>query len=106
MTDASDGNSRRDFLKQGALLAVAACGAQLLSPAEARAAYPKLTHGKSGAFGSYQWIIAQAVKPNDLLGGVRRFACVPVPRLFAGFHAAGEAGIRGDDRGLRRSAGG
>ena len=30
--------------------------------------YPKLTHGKSGAFGSYQWMIAQAVKPNDLLG--------------------------------------
>ena len=30
--------------------------------------YPKLTHAKSGAFGSYQWIIAQAVKPNDLLG--------------------------------------
>lgn len=30
--------------------------------------YPKLTHTKSGAFGSYQWIIAQAVKPNDLLG--------------------------------------
>jgi choline dehydrogenase-like flavoprotein len=30
--------------------------------------YPKLTHEKSGAFGSYQWMIAQAVKPNDLLG--------------------------------------
>ena len=30
--------------------------------------YPKTTHGKSGAFGSYQWMIAQAVKPNDLLG--------------------------------------
>jgi choline dehydrogenase-like flavoprotein len=30
--------------------------------------YPKTTHTKSGAFGSYQWMIAQAVKPNDLLG--------------------------------------
>lgn len=30
--------------------------------------YPKLTHKTSGAFGSYQWMIAQAVKPNDLLG--------------------------------------
>jgi choline dehydrogenase-like flavoprotein len=30
--------------------------------------YPKQTHAKSGAFGSYQWMIAQAVKPNDLLG--------------------------------------
>jgi choline dehydrogenase-like flavoprotein len=30
--------------------------------------YPKRTHEKSGAFGSYQWMIAQAVKPNDLLG--------------------------------------
>ena len=30
--------------------------------------YPKTTHRKSGAFGSYQWMIAQAVKPNDLLG--------------------------------------
>jgi choline dehydrogenase-like flavoprotein len=30
--------------------------------------YGKLTHAKSGAFGSYQWIIAMAVKPNDLLG--------------------------------------
>lgn len=30
--------------------------------------YPKLTHEKQGAFGSYQWMIAQAVKPNDLLG--------------------------------------
>jgi choline dehydrogenase-like flavoprotein len=30
--------------------------------------YPKQTHSKSGAFGSYQWMIAQAVKPNDLLG--------------------------------------
>ncbi len=30
--------------------------------------YPKQTHARSGAFGSYQWIIAQAVKPNDLFG--------------------------------------
>lgn len=30
--------------------------------------YPKLTHEESDAFGSYQWMIAQAVKPNDLLG--------------------------------------
>lgn len=30
--------------------------------------YPKNTHAAKGAFGSYQWMIAQAVKPNDLLG--------------------------------------
>ncbi len=30
--------------------------------------YPKETHAKRGAFGSFQWMIAQAVKPNDLLG--------------------------------------
>jgi choline dehydrogenase-like flavoprotein len=30
--------------------------------------YPKNTHSNRGAFGSYQWMIAQAVKPNDLLG--------------------------------------
>jgi choline dehydrogenase-like flavoprotein len=30
--------------------------------------YPKTTHAASGGFGSYQWMIAQAVKPNDLLG--------------------------------------
>ena len=30
--------------------------------------YPKTTHAGAGAFGSYQWMIAQAVKPNDLLG--------------------------------------
>jgi choline dehydrogenase-like flavoprotein len=30
--------------------------------------YPKTTHQEHGAFGSYQWMIAQAVKPNDLLG--------------------------------------
>ena len=30
--------------------------------------YVKDTHAASGAFGSYQWMIAQAVKPNDLLG--------------------------------------
>ncbi len=28
----------------------------------------KATHAASGALGSYQWMIAQAVKPNDLLG--------------------------------------
>ncbi len=30
--------------------------------------YRKDTHSDAGAFGSYQWMIAQAVKPNDLLG--------------------------------------
>jgi choline dehydrogenase-like flavoprotein len=30
--------------------------------------YGKETHADSGAFGSYQWMIAQAVKPTDLLG--------------------------------------
>ena len=30
--------------------------------------YAKDTNAKRGAFGSYQWMIAQAVKPNDLLG--------------------------------------
>ncbi len=30
--------------------------------------YDKTTHADAGAFGSYQWMIAQAVKPNDLLG--------------------------------------
>ena len=30
--------------------------------------YGKTTHARNGAFGSYQWMIAQAVKPNDLLG--------------------------------------
>ena len=30
--------------------------------------YEKKTHADSGAFGSYQWMIANAVKPNDLLG--------------------------------------
>ena len=30
--------------------------------------YPKTTHKEQGAFGSYQWMIAQAVKPTDLLG--------------------------------------
>ncbi len=28
----------------------------------------KNTHQQAGGFGSYQWMIAQAVKPNDLLG--------------------------------------
>ena len=41
-----------------------ALGGQLVN----QDSYPKLTHEKVGAFGSYQWIIAQAVKPNDLLG--------------------------------------
>ena len=41
-----------------------ALGGQLVN----QDSYPKLTHAPSGAFGSYQWIIAQAVKPNDLLG--------------------------------------
>jgi len=39
-----------------------AFGGQLLN----QDAYSKTTH--AGAFGSYQWMIAQAVKPNDLLG--------------------------------------
>jgi choline dehydrogenase-like flavoprotein len=30
--------------------------------------YAKTTHRQASAFGSYQWMIAQAVKPNDLLG--------------------------------------
>jgi choline dehydrogenase-like flavoprotein len=30
--------------------------------------YAKNTHAAAGAFGSYQWMIAQAVRPNDLLG--------------------------------------
>ena len=30
--------------------------------------YAKDSHVQAGAFGSYQWMIAQAVKPNDLLG--------------------------------------
>jgi len=30
--------------------------------------YAKDTHAAAGAFGSYQWMIANAVKPNDLLG--------------------------------------
>ena len=30
--------------------------------------YAKDTHAGAGAFGSYQWMIANAVKPNDLLG--------------------------------------
>ena len=41
-----------------------AFGGQLLN----QDAYPKTTHAAGGAFGSYQWMIAQAVKPNDLLG--------------------------------------
>ncbi len=30
--------------------------------------YAKDSHADAGAFGSYQWMIAQAVRPNDLLG--------------------------------------
>ena len=30
--------------------------------------YAKDTHASAGAFGSYQWMIAQATKPTDLLG--------------------------------------
>jgi choline dehydrogenase-like flavoprotein len=41
-----------------------AFGGQLLN----QDSYSKLTHRQKGAFGSYQWMIAQAVKPNDLLG--------------------------------------
>ncbi|MDY6945095.1 MAG: GMC family oxidoreductase [Pseudomonadota bacterium] len=41
-----------------------AFGGQLLN----QDSYPKRTHGARNAFGSYQWMIAQAVKPNDLLG--------------------------------------
>jgi choline dehydrogenase-like flavoprotein len=41
-----------------------ATGGQLLNQDH----YPKLTHAKQQAFGSYQWLIAQAVKPVDLLG--------------------------------------
>jgi choline dehydrogenase-like flavoprotein len=41
-----------------------ALGGQLLN----QDSYPKNTHAARGAFGSYQWMIAQAVRPNDLLG--------------------------------------
>ena len=41
-----------------------AYGGQLLN----QDGYAKDTHADAGAFGSYQWMIAQAVKPNDLLG--------------------------------------
>lgn len=41
-----------------------ATGGQLLN----QDGYDKFTHAKTGAFGSYQWLIAQAIKPNDLLG--------------------------------------
>ncbi len=39
-------------------------GGQLLN----QDGYGKETHAARGAFGSYQWMIAQAVRPNDLLG--------------------------------------
>jgi choline dehydrogenase-like flavoprotein len=41
-----------------------ATGGQLLN----QDGYAKDTHASRGAFGSYQWMIAQAVKPTDLLG--------------------------------------
>jgi choline dehydrogenase-like flavoprotein len=41
-----------------------ALGGQLVN----QDSYSKVTHIKSGGFGSYQWIIALAIKPNDLLG--------------------------------------
>jgi choline dehydrogenase-like flavoprotein len=43
---------------------VGATGGQLLS----QDGYAKDTHARAGAFGSYQWMIAQATKPSDLLG--------------------------------------
>ena len=45
--------------------------------------YPKKTHAASGAFGSYQWIIANAVKPNDLLGISTSRADLFGPQLHA-----------------------
>ncbi len=64
-----------------------AVGGQLLS----QDGYDKLTHRDKGAFGSYQWMIAQAVKPNDLLGiGLTR------PDLFGSkLQAFMERAIRG-----------
>jgi len=55
-----------------------AFGGQLLN----QDSYGKTTHQASGAFGSYQWMIAQAMRPNDLLGiGPTR------PEIFgAGLH--------------------
>ena len=41
-----------------------AFGGQLLN----QDGYSKTSHADAEAFGSYQWMIAQAVKPNDLLG--------------------------------------
>lgn len=41
-----------------------AFGGQLLN----QDSYAKTTHQSTDGFGSYQWMIAQAVKPNDLLG--------------------------------------
>lgn len=41
-----------------------AFGGQLLN----QDSYAKTTHRAGGAFGSYQWMIAQAMRPNDLLG--------------------------------------
>lgn len=57
--------------------------------------YPKTTHSASGAFGSYQWMIAQAVKPNDLLGISTSRADLFGPRLneFMKRAARGFAGM-------------
>jgi choline dehydrogenase-like flavoprotein len=41
-----------------------AFGGQLLN----QDSYAKASHADAGGFGSYQWMIGQAVKPNDLLG--------------------------------------
>jgi choline dehydrogenase-like flavoprotein len=41
-----------------------AFGGQLLNQDH----YPKRSHADPAAFGSYQWMLAQAVRPNDLLG--------------------------------------
>lgn len=43
---------------------VGAFGGQLVN----QDGYAKDTHAARGALGSYQWMIAQAVRPNDLLG--------------------------------------
>ncbi len=41
-----------------------ATGGQLIN----QDGYDKVRHAEKGAFGSYSWLIAQAVKPTDLLG--------------------------------------
>lgn len=52
------------MFKDATAPSMGATGGQLLN----QDGYDKLTHAKGGAFGSYQWMIAQASKPNDLLG--------------------------------------